>query len=194
MPYKRNPMRSERCCALARHLMQLIGNATATHSVQWLERTLDDSANRRLSLAESFLCADAALLTLLNISQGIVVYPKVIHRHIMQELPFMSTENIIVAMVKRGGDRQVCHEKIRVLSHEAAAQVKQLGLDNDLIERVKADPYFQPILGELPELLKPTTFIGRAAEQVMEFLVDEVQPVVAKYGDQLDGISSVISI
>ncbi|XP_044734132.1 adenylosuccinate lyase [Chrysoperla carnea] len=194
MPYKRNPMRSERCCALARHLMTLIGDATATHSVQWLERTLDDSANRRLSLAESFLSAEAALLTLLNISQGIVVYPKVIHRHILQELPFMSTENIIVAMVKKGGDRQICHERIRVLSHQAAAQVKEHGLDNDLIERIKNDPYFKPILDELTDLLKPETFIGRASEQVTEFLEDEVKPLLKKYANSLAAANSPVTL
>lgn len=181
MPYKRNPMRSERCCALARHLMALYSNAANTHSTQWLERTLDDSANRRITLAESFLTADAVLLTLLNISQGLVVYPKVIARHIMEELPFMSTENIIMAMVKKGGDRQVCHEKIRVLSHQAGAEVKQHGRDNDLIDRVKNDPYFAPILGELDSILNPSTFIGRAPEQVKEFIEEEVEPILKKY-------------
>lgn len=185
MPYKRNPMRSERCCALARHLMALYSNAANTHSTQWLERTLDDSANRRITLAEAFLSADAVLLTLLNISQGMVVYPKVIARHVMQELPFMSAENIIMAMVKKGGDRQVCHEKIRVLSHEAAAQVKQHGKDNDLIERVKADSYFAPILADLEKILDPTTFTGRAPEQVVEFVEEEVKPILANYKNVL---------
>lgn len=181
MPYKRNPMRSERCCALARHLMALYSNAANTHSTQWLERTLDDSANRRITLAEAFLSADAVLLTLLNISQGLIVYPKVIARHVMEELPFMSTENIIMAMVKKGGDRQVCHEKIRILSHEAAAQVKQHGKDNDLIERVKADSYFAPILADLDKILDPTTFTGRALEQVVEFIEEEVKPILMNY-------------
>lgn len=181
MAYKRNPMRSERCCSIARHLIALSINAANTHSTQWLERTLDDSANRRLTLSEAFLSADAVLLTLLNISQGLVVYKKVIERNILQELPFMATENIIMAMVKKGGDRQVCHEKIRVLSHEAGAQVKQYGKDNDLIERVKADPYFAPILGELDAILDPSTFIGRCPQQVEEFIQDEVKPVLDNY-------------
>lgn len=185
MPYKRNPMRSERCCALARHLMALYSNAANTHSTQWLERTLDDSANRRITLAEAFLSADSVLLTLLNICQGMVVYPKVIARHVIQELPFMATENIIMAMVKKGGDRQVCHEKIRVLSHEAAAQVKQHGKDNDLIERVKADSYFAPILADLEKILDPTTFTGRAPEQVVEFVEEEVKPILTNYKDVL---------
>lgn len=181
MAYKRNPMRSERCCSLARHLMSLYFNAANTHSVQWLERTLDDSANRRITLSEAFLTADAILLTLLNISQGLVVYPKVIVRHIREELPFMCTENIIMAMVKKGEDRQECHEKIRVLSQQAGAEVKLHGRNNDLIDRIKADPYFGPILDELDSLLDPKTFIGRAPEQVKEFVNGEVQPVLKKY-------------
>lgn len=185
MPYKRNPMRSERCCALARHVMTLYFNATQTHSTQWLERTLDDSANRRMTLSEAFLSADAMLITLANISQDLIVYPKVIERHINQELPFMSTENIIMAMVKKGGDRQVCHEKIRVLSQEAAKQVKQFGKDNDLIDRIKSDGYFIPILNQLDSLLNPLTFTGRAAEQVSEFLREEVNPVLQRYEKEL---------
>lgn len=194
MAYKRNPMRSERCCALARHLITLVMNAAHTHATQWLERTLDDSANRRLTLSESFLTADAMLLTFLNISQGMVVYPKVIERHIRDELPFMSTENIIMAMVKKGGDRQVCHEKIRVLSHEAGAQVKQHGKDNDLIERVKADSYFAPIMNELEELLDPQSFTGRAAEQVDEFFEEEVEPVLKKYAKFLEKPAPTVAL
>lgn len=194
MPYKRNPMRSERCCALARHLITLHANAANTHAVQWLERTLDDSANRRLTLAEAFLTADATLLTLLNICQGLVVYPKVISRHIAQELPFMATENIIMTMVQNGGDRQVCHEKIRVLSHEAGAQVKQHGLDNDLIERVKNDPYFEPIIPQLDKILDPSTFVGRAPEQVEEFIAEEVEAVIAKYKDTLLEVEKPVAL
>ncbi|KAJ8945735.1 hypothetical protein NQ314_009098 [Rhamnusium bicolor] len=185
MPYKRNPMRSERCCALARHLIALFSNAANTHSVQWLERTLDDSANKRLTLSEAFLSADAALIVLVNITQGLVVYPKVIERRINQELPFMSAENLIMAMVKKGGDRQVCHEKIRVLSHEAGAQVKQFGKDNDFLDRVRADPYFTPIINDLDGLLNPSTYIGRAAEQVTEFLEEEVDPILELYTEHL---------
>lgn len=194
MPYKRNPMRSERCCAIARHVMALYSNAVNTHSTQWFERTLDDSANRRITLAEAFLGADAILLTLLNITQGLVVYPKVIHRHILQELPFMSAENIIMAMVKKGGDRQVCHEKIRVLSQEAATQVKQEGKDNDLIDRVRKDPYFAPILDELDVLLDPTTFTGRATDQVTEFLNDEVNPLLNEYKEELTLLNAPVTL
>ncbi|KAH0950668.1 hypothetical protein HN011_001048 [Eciton burchellii] len=186
MPYKRNPMRSERCCSVARHLMTLVNNALQTAATQWMERTLDDSANRRLTLAEAFLSADTVLMTLQNITGGLVVYPKVIAKHVAQELPFMSTENIIMAMVKAGGDRQVCHEKIRVLSHEAGVQVKQHGADNDLVKRIKEDLYFAPILPQLSSLLDPSSFVGRAPEQVKEFIEEEVKPVLANYKG-LDG-------
>lgn len=191
MPYKRNPMRSERCCAIARHLITLWTNAANTHATQWLERTLDDSANRRLTLSEAFLSADAILLTLLNISQGLVVYPKVIERHIAQELPFMSTENVIMAMVKAGGDRQVCHEKIRVLSHQAGAKVKVEGKDNDLVERIKDDPYFAPIINQLDTILDASTFIGRCPDQVTEFIEEEVHPVLRHYKDSIKDIKNV---
>lgn len=132
------------------------------------------------------------LLTLLNISQGMVVYPKVIERHIRDELPFMATENLIMSMVKKGGDRQECHEKIRVLSQEAGAQVKQHGKDNDLIERVKADSYFAPIMNELEELLNPISFTGRAADQVDEFLEEEVDPVLKKYAKFLEKPAEIV--
>jgi len=191
MPYKRNPMRSERCCALGRHLITLFSNAANTHATQWLERTLDDSANRRLTLSEAFLTADAALLTLLNVSQGLVVYPKVIERYISQELPFMSAENIIMAMVKAGGDRQVCHEKIRVLSQQAGEQVKKFGKDNDLVERIRSDQYFAPILGDLEDILNPKTFTGRASDQVTEFINDEVNPVLKLYEETVKNIQVV---
>ncbi|XP_063995313.1 adenylosuccinate lyase isoform X2 [Diachasmimorpha longicaudata] len=181
MPYKRNPMRSERCCSIARHLMTLVGNCLQTAANQWLERTLDDSANRRITLAEAFLSADVILMTLQNITQGLIVYPSVIARHVAQELPFMSAENIIMAMVKAGGNRQVCHEKIRVLSHLAGAQVKQHGLDNDLVQRIRNDPYFQPIQNQLETLLDPSTFVGRSPDQVIEFIQQEVDPVLRLY-------------
>jgi len=191
MPYKRNPMRSERCCSLARHLITLVNDALNTAAVQWMERTLDDSANRRVSLAEAFLGADIILNTFQNISEGLVVYPAVISKHINQELPFMASENIIVAMVKAGGNRQDCHEKIRVLSQEAAYQVKQKGLENDLIERVKNDSYFAPIKNQIDSLLDPTTYTGRAANQVKEFLELEVEPAIKKYEDKLTGKAQV---
>ncbi|KAL0271555.1 UNVERIFIED_CONTAM: hypothetical protein PYX00_008612 [Menopon gallinae] len=185
MPYKRNPMRSERCCSIARHLISLSANAFNTAAVQWLERTLDDSANRRITLAEAFLSADSILITLQNIFEGLIVYPKVIARHIEQELPFMSTENVIMAMVKAGGDRQECHEHIRVLSHEAGAEVKQHGRSNDLVERIEKNPYFKPILDQLDQLLNPQSFIGRAPEQVTEFIEQEVSPVLKLYEGRL---------
>ncbi|XP_014648718.1 PREDICTED: adenylosuccinate lyase isoform X2 [Ceratotherium simum simum] len=181
MPYKRNPMRSERCCSLARHLMTLIMDPLQTASVQWFERTLDDSANRRVCLSEAFLTADTILNTLQNISEGLVVYPKVIERRIRQELPFMATENIIMAMVKAGGNRQDCHEKIRVLSQQAAAVVKQEGGDNDLMERIQADAYFSPIHSQLDQLLHPPPFTGRASQQVQRFLEEEVYPLLKPY-------------
>lgn len=158
--------------------MVLHQNALMTSSVQWFERTLDDSANRRITLPEAFLTADIVLTTLQNVSEGLVVYPKVIARRIGQELPFMATENIIMAVVKKGGDRQEAHEKIRVLSHEAGHQVKALGLENDLIDRVRADPYFDPIKAELDALLDPKSFIGRAPEQVDKFLQEWVRPAL----------------
>uniref|UniRef100_A0A8D0H4Z1 Adenylosuccinate lyase n=1 Tax=Sphenodon punctatus TaxID=8508 RepID=A0A8D0H4Z1_SPHPU len=185
MPYKRNPMRSERCCSLARHLMTLVFDPLQTASVQWFERTLDDSANRRVCLAEAFLTADIILSTLQNISEGLVVYPKVIERRIRQELPFMATENIIVAMVKAGCNRQDCHERIRVLSQKAAAVVKQEGGDNDLIARISGDPYFSPIQGQLESLLDPTTFTGRAPQQVVRFLNEEARPMLTPYQSKM---------
>ncbi|KAG8138108.1 putative Adenylosuccinate lyase protein [Naja naja] len=193
MAYKRNPMRSERCCSLARHLMILVLDPLQTASVQWFERTLDDSANRRVCLAEAFLTADIILSTLQNISEGLVVYPKVIARHIEQELPFMSTENIIMAMVKAGGNRQECHEKIRVLSQQAAAVVKQEGGDNDLIARIRADPYFNPIHGQLETLLEPISFTGRASQQVTRFLNEEVKPALIPYQSKM-GVKIELSL
>ncbi|CAF1364635.1 unnamed protein product [Rotaria magnacalcarata] len=181
MPYKRNPMRCERCCSLARHLMTLINDPLGTHSVQWMERTLDDSANKRICIPEAFLTADIILFTLQNISEGLVVYPKVIDKHIKQELPFMATENIIMAMVSAGGNRQECHEKIRTLSQKAAERVKLDGLDNDLVDRVKNDPYFAPIINKLDVILDAKTFIGRAPEQVFEFILREVEPTLKNF-------------
>jgi len=188
MAYKRNPMRCERVCSLARHLWALQQNALGTAGVQWFERTLDDSANRRITLPEAFLTADVILKTLQNISEGLVVYPNVIARRISQELPFMATENIIMAMVKQGGDRQEAHEKIRVLSHESAKLVKESGLENDLIQRVRGDIYFAPIVPHLDELLDPKSFIGRAPEQVDAFLEEWVQPALKPWEDALKAV------
>lgn len=191
MAYKRNPMRSERCCALARHLQALLIDPMHTASVQWLERTLDDSANRRISIAESFITADILLSTLQNVCEGLVVYPQVIDRHIRQELPFMATENIIMSMVKAGKNRQEVHEEIRVLSQQAAAVVKEEGEENDLLERIRANPFFQPIHKKLNEILDPRSFIGRAPQQVTIFLEEEVRPAIRKYSDELDKTSAL---
>ncbi|KAL3877746.1 hypothetical protein ACJMK2_035408 [Sinanodonta woodiana] len=191
MPYKRNPMRSERCCSLARHLMCLIQDPLMTASVQWMERTLDDSANRRICLAEAFLTADILLGTLQNISEGLVVYPKVIEKRLKQELPFMATENIIMAMVKAGANRQECHEQIRVMAQAAGMMVKQQGEDNDLVERIKSSQYFAPIHSQLHKIMDPSTFIGRAPQQVTKFIQTEVTPALQPFASKLEGISEL---
>lgn len=185
MAYKRNPMRSERMCSLARHLMILPLDTAQTAAVQWMERTLDDSANRRIALAEAFLAADGILETLLSVSGGLVVYPAVIGARIAQELPFMATENVLMAMVRHGADRQEVHEAIRVHSQAAAAQVKELGRPNDLLDRIRADASFAPIHAELDALLDPTTFVGRAPQQVREFVEGEVTPALAPWRERL---------
>ncbi|CCE61776.1 hypothetical protein TPHA_0B01040 [Tetrapisispora phaffii CBS 4417] len=175
MAYKRNPMRCERVCSLARHLGSLYSDAVQTASVQWFERTLDDSAIRRISLPGAFLTTDILLSTLLNISSGLVVYPKVIERRIKSELPFMATENIIMAMVEKGASRQDVHENIRVLSQQASDVVKKQGGENDLIERIQNDAFFEPIWKDLDTLLKPSTFVGRAPQQVEKFVSRDVK-------------------
>ncbi|KAI8848651.1 adenylosuccinate lyase [Chytridium lagenaria] len=187
MAYKRNPMRCERVCSLSRHLMTLVANTHATASNQWLERTLDDSANRRITIPEAFLTADIVISLLQNIFDGMVVYPGVISRRINQELPFMATENIIMCMVKEhNGDRQRCHEEIRVLSHQAARVVKEDGGENDLVERIRNCEYFQPLIGQLDKLLDPKTFVGRAPQQVVTFMEKEVKPALEPYRKLLD--------
>lgn len=185
MAYKRNPMRCERVCSLSRHLGGLLNDAIQTASVQWFERTLDDSAIRRISLPSAFLTADILLSTMINITSGLVVYPKVIERRISAELPFMATENIIMAMVEKGASRQDCHEEIRVLSHQASAVVKQEGGDNDLIERVKNTEYFKPIWAELDSLLDPSTFVGRAPQQTQKFVEKDVAQALAPFKDMI---------
>ncbi|AMD18896.1 HBL006Cp [Eremothecium sinecaudum] len=186
MAYKRNPMRCERVCSLARHLGTLFSDAVQTASVQWFERTLDDSAIRRISLPSAFLTADILLTTLSNISSGLVVYPKVIERRIKSELPFMATENIIMAMVEEGVSRQEVHEAIRVLSHQAAAVVKEEGKDNDLIERVKNDEFFKPVWNKLDMLLDPSTFVGRAPQQVEKFINNDVADALAPFQEKIN--------
>ena len=191
MPYKRNPMRCERICSLARNLFMYEQSAHFTASTQWMERTLDDSASRRIIIPEAFLTVDAILITLQNVSEGLVVYEAVIEKNLREFLPFMATENIIVAMVAKGGDRQECHEKIRVLSHEATIRVKMEGKPNDLIERVKNDSYFEPIMPMMDQILDPSTYVGCAPFQVSEFLEESVQPLLKRYEDQLGGSSCI---
>ncbi|KAJ4294617.1 adenylosuccinase ade13 [Kalmusia sp. IMI 367209] len=184
MAYKRNPMRSERLCSLGRKLRNLNADASATYAAQWMERTLDDSAIRRMALPQSFLSADASLILLNNIASGLVVYPAMIRKRVDAELPFMATENVIMALVKKGVSRQDAHEEIRVLSHKAGAEVKQHGRDNDLIERIKRTEFFKPILGELDALLDPATFIGRSPQQVDAFYEREVKVALKGYVDR----------
>ncbi|MGW8256890.1 MAG: lyase family protein, partial [Thermoguttaceae bacterium] len=179
MPYKRNPMRSERICSLSRFVMSLEANAAQTAAVQWLERTLDDSANRRLTLPQGFLGVDAALILCQNVSAGLVVYPQVIAANLAAELPFMASENILMAAVTAGGDRQDLHERIRRHSQTAAAVVKEQGGKNDLIERLSADAAFSKV--NLDEILQPLQFVGRAPQQVDDFLADIIAPIRSKY-------------
>lgn len=185
MAYKRNPMRSERIASLSRYLISGALNPAMTHATQWFERTLDDSANRRISIPESFLCADSILDIMNNVVSGLVVYDKVIYKHVMAELPFMATENIIMEAVKKGGDRQVLHESIRVHSMEAAKMVKEQGQANDLLDRIAKDPSFNLTEADVAKLTDPALFIGRSAEQVDEFNKEVVQVIVDKYQDAL---------
>lgn len=185
MAYKRNPMRSERIASLSRYLIAASLNPAMTHATQWFERTLDDSANRRISIPESFLCADAILDIMNNVVSGLVVYEKVIYKHVMAELPFMATENIIMEAVKKGGDRQVLHESIRVHSMEAAKMVKEHGQSNDLLERIVKDPSFNLTNDDIEKLTDPTLFIGRSSEQVDEFNEEIVKPIVDRYQEAL---------
>ena len=178
MAYKRNPMRCERICALSRYLMVDVLNPAITAGTQWFERTLDDSANKRIAMAEGFLAADAILNILLNVSDGLVVYPKVVRARVMAELPFMASENIMMKAVKKGGDRQELHERLREHAVAAAAVVKQEGKPNDMIARVEADPAFGLTREEIEAELSPEAFTGRSAEQVTEFLRDVIQPVL----------------
>ena len=184
MAYKRNPMRSERIDEI---------NPAITASTQWFERTLDDSANKRISIPEAFLATDAILELYLNVVSGLVVYPKMIEKHLMDELPFMATENIMMAAVKKGGDRQALHEKIRVHSMAAGAVVKAEGKPNDLIDRIAADEAFGLTKQEILSHMQPSAFVGRAPKQVEEFVACEVKPVLEKYKDDI-GIKAVINV
>ena len=191
MAYKRNPMRSERMGALARFVISLPVNSAITASTQWFERTLDDSANRRIVNAQAFLALDGILNLYLNITENLVVYEKVIAKHIDAELPFMATENIMMECVKAGGNRQELHERIRVLSMQAAKTVKEEGKDNNLIELIKADKLFAPVHNKLDEILSAEKFIGRAPSQVEEFIQNEVDPILKDNGGLLGHKSSV---
>ena len=184
MAYKRNPMRSERMTGLARYLMALEPAAASTAAEQWLERTLDDSAARRLTLGEGFLAADAILRLYQNIADGLVVYPKMCARHVSEELPFMATENILMAAVEAGGDRQSLHERIREHSHAAARRVKIEGGENDLLARLQSDKAFAKV--DIDVEMEPSRFVGRAPEQVREFLAETVGPILAAHGGEAD--------
>ena len=185
MPYKRNPMRSERICALARYVITDSLNPAFTSATQWFERTLDDSANKRISVPEAFLAVDAILGIMINVVSGLVVYPKVIEAHVMNELPFMATENIMMDAVKRGGNRQELHERIRELSMEAGKNVKVNGEENNLLELIAADPAFGLSLEDLKKTMEPSRYVGRAPEQVDAFLGQVVKPILEKYSDIL---------
>ena len=184
MPYKRNPMRSERICALARYVIQDAVNPAMTAATQWMERTLDDSANKRLAVSEAFLAVDAILEIYINVTAGLVVYDRVVSRRVMEKLPFMATENIMMEAVKRGGSRQELHEALREHSHAAARRVKLEGGQNDLIDRIVADPLFPLTRGEIEEQMAPEKYVGRAPSQVAEFLDQEVAPLLARYPDE----------
>ena len=182
MPYKRNPMRSERISALSRYLICDAPNAAFTAATQWMERTLDDSANKRLSIAEGFLCADAILNLYINVTSGLVVYPKIVRRRVMAELPFMASENILMDAVMRGGDRQDLHERIRTYAMQAGRRVKEEGLDNDLLERICADPAFAVSMDELRPLLDPHRYTGLAPKQTEDFVNNVVKPLLSGGG------------
>jgi len=194
MPYKRNPMRSERVCALGRFLQGLLLNPAETASTQWFERTLDDSANRRLSTSQAYLAADAILQLLLNVSRRLVVHPKVVARHLAAELPFMATETILMEAVRRGGDRQNLHEAIRMHSVAAGAVVKEEGLDNDLLERIRGDALFASVHDDLDDLCDPRRFVGRAPEQVEEFLEAEVAPLLRGEEDAIAELTGDVRV
>jgi adenylosuccinate lyase len=179
MAYKRNPMRAERLCSLARFLMALPAAAAQTAATQWLERTLDDSAVRRLIIPQAFLAADAILNLAANVASGLVVHPAVIARHVAEQLPFMATENLLMAAVQAGGDRQTLHERIRVHSLAAADRLKEGAADNDLTERLRSDPAFPPL--DYRSVMDPTRFVGRSAQQVEEFVAAEVEPIRRRY-------------
>ena len=193
MAYKRNPMRSERIASLSRYVMSDLMNPYITAATQWFERTLDDSANKRLSVPEAFLAIDGILDLYMNVADGLVVYEKVIEKHIMAELPFMATENIMMDAVKRGGDRQELHEKIRTLSMEAGKNVKERGLDNNLLELIAAEPSFGITLAELKKQMEPSKYTGRSKEQVEDFLKEVIRPILEENKAEL-GLEAEINV
>ena len=193
MAYKRNPMRSERIASLSRYVMSDLMNPYITAATQWFERTLDDSANKRLSVPEAFLAIDGILDLYMNVADGLVVYEKVIEKHIMAELPFMATENIMMDAVKRGGDRQELHEKIRTLSMEAGRNVKERGLDNNLLELIAAEPSFNITLEELKKQMDPSKYTGRSKEQVEDFLKEVIRPILEE-NKALLGLEAEINV
>lgn len=186
MPYKRNPMRCERICGLARYVLSDATNPAITAATQWFERTLDDSANKRISVPEAFLAVDAILNLYANVASGLIVHEKVIEKHVLEELPFMATENIMMDAVKKGGDRQAIHERIRQLSLEAGHTIKELGLPNDLVERMAKEPMLGLSLEEIQAHLDPRAYIGRCPQQVEQFLCETVKPVIDRYASALD--------
>jgi adenylosuccinate lyase len=192
MAYKRNPMRSERICSLARFVMSLQTSPPMTAATQWMERTLDDSANRRLVLPQAFLALDAVLILYQNIAEGMMVYPKVIEKNLRAELPFMATENILMAAVEQGGDRQDLHERIRQHSQAAANIVKMEGGENDLLNRLRNDPAFAKV--DIDAELNPSAFIGRSPEQVDEFVTEQVEPVRQRYEDILTVVNADVRV
>ena len=192
MAYKRNPMRCERICGLTRFVMSLQSSPAMTAAVQWFERTLDDSANRRLVIPQAFLAIDASLVLLQNVTEGLVVYPKTIEKNLREELPFMATESILMAAVAAGGDRQELHEHIRVHSQAAAYEVKAEGRPNDLMQRIADDPAFKGI--KLDELLEPIEFVGRAPQQVDDFIAEVVQPILNASRDSAVAISAEVRV
>lgn len=185
MAYKRNPMRSERITSLSRYVISDTTNTAITAATQWFERTLDDSANKRISVPEAFLAVDAILDLYINIVSNLVVYPKMIEKHLLAELPFMATENIMMTAVKKGGDRQDLHERIRVHSMAAGKVVKQEGKENDLLQRIAKDEAFGMSLEELESVMKPSNFVGRAPQQTQEFVDEEIKPILDKYSNLL---------
>ena len=185
MAYKRNPMRSERMTGLARHVMTLTIDGQWTAASQWLERTLDDSSNKRISISEGFLTTDAILELYMNVASGLVVYPKVMEKHLLEELPFMATENLMMEAVKRGKDRQELHERIRVHSMAAAQVVKEQGGENDLLRRLSQDPAFGMSLEEMEAMMAPEKFVGMAPQQTQRYIQEEVMPLLKKYEDRL---------